>query len=283
MSFLCPTLISHTCNNTFIHVYLIYIYIYIYNMYILSLDISCLTKSTLRRVLQSCKVVLKTSIQMQKIGRIVYVYSRAKRQRDTHIITSITHRKMTWFVRVSVPTHNICTYMRNHSISTHSISESFCTCVNSSDHFQNPCACLDSNLAKMYNHTGAHFLCRTKLYFISSKSISWKQLDSHSKLQVTYAPDVKSADARTATWNHVHRKKVFKFSHESEMHVVIPPQTDCALIVQVFGFRLKAEVYEAGPFYRSPRYAPGSIFEYLPERVGEVMCVCMCLCMWAQT
>lgn len=42
------------------------------------------------------------------------------------------------------------------------------------------------------------------------------------------------------------------------------------LMNDVFGFRLKAEVYEAGPFYRSPRYAPGTIFEYMPERIGEV-------------
>jgi len=42
------------------------------------------------------------------------------------------------------------------------------------------------------------------------------------------------------------------------------------LMNDVFGFRLKAEVYEAGPFYRSPRYAPGTIFEYMPSRIGEV-------------
>ena len=41
------------------------------------------------------------------------------------------------------------------------------------------------------------------------------------------------------------------------------------LINEVFGFRLKAEVYQSGPFYQNERYARGTIFEYLPSRLGE--------------
>jgi len=32
------------------------------------------------------------------------------------------------------------------------------------------------------------------------------------------------------------------------------------LINEIFGFQLKAEVYQEGPFYRSERYAPVSLF-----------------------
>jgi len=41
------------------------------------------------------------------------------------------------------------------------------------------------------------------------------------------------------------------------------------LINEIFGFRLQAETYQSGPFYQNERYAKGTIFEYLPSRLGE--------------
>ncbi|EKX44276.1 hypothetical protein GUITHDRAFT_153007 [Guillardia theta CCMP2712] len=41
------------------------------------------------------------------------------------------------------------------------------------------------------------------------------------------------------------------------------------LMNEIFGFRLQAEVYQEGPFYRNERYAKGTIFEFLPSRLGE--------------
>ena len=41
------------------------------------------------------------------------------------------------------------------------------------------------------------------------------------------------------------------------------------LMNEIFGFRLKAETYQSGPFYRNERYARGTVFEYLPSRLGE--------------
>jgi len=41
------------------------------------------------------------------------------------------------------------------------------------------------------------------------------------------------------------------------------------LINEIFGFRLKAETYQTGPFYQNERYARGTVFEYLPSRLGE--------------
>lgn len=41
------------------------------------------------------------------------------------------------------------------------------------------------------------------------------------------------------------------------------------LMNEIFGFRLKAETYQSGPFYQNERYARGTIFEYLPTRLGE--------------
>jgi len=42
------------------------------------------------------------------------------------------------------------------------------------------------------------------------------------------------------------------------------------LMNDIFGFRLSAEVYQAGPYYQNPRYAPNTVFEYMPSRLGEV-------------
>ena len=41
------------------------------------------------------------------------------------------------------------------------------------------------------------------------------------------------------------------------------------LMNEIFGFRLQAETYQSGPFYQNERYARGTIFEYLPTRLGE--------------
>lgn len=41
------------------------------------------------------------------------------------------------------------------------------------------------------------------------------------------------------------------------------------LINDIFGFRLRAKTYESGPFYQNERYAHGTVFEYLPSRLGE--------------
>ena len=41
------------------------------------------------------------------------------------------------------------------------------------------------------------------------------------------------------------------------------------LMNEIFGFGLKAETYQSGPFYQNERYARGTVFEYLPSRLGE--------------
>ena len=41
------------------------------------------------------------------------------------------------------------------------------------------------------------------------------------------------------------------------------------LMNEIFGFALKAETYQSGPFYQNERYARGTVFEYLPSRLGE--------------
>lgn len=43
-----------------------------------------------------------------------------------------------------------------------------------------------------------------------------------------------------------------------------------ALINDVFGLHIRAQEYQPGPYYRSPRYAAGTVFEYMPHELGEV-------------
>eukprot|EP00291_Cryptomonas_curvata_P026899 CAMPEP_0172175200 /NCGR_PEP_ID=MMETSP1050-20130122/14085_1 /TAXON_ID=233186 /ORGANISM="Cryptomonas curvata, Strain CCAP979/52" /LENGTH=263 /DNA_ID=CAMNT_0012847255 /DNA_START=114 /DNA_END=902 /DNA_ORIENTATION=+ len=43
-----------------------------------------------------------------------------------------------------------------------------------------------------------------------------------------------------------------------------------ALINDVFGTRIRAQEYQPGPYYRSPRFSAGTVFEHMPAELGEV-------------
>mmetsp|Transcript_8220 Transcript_8220/g.13024 ORF Transcript_8220/g.13024 Transcript_8220/m.13024 type:complete len:274 (+) Transcript_8220:2-823(+) len=109
----------------------------------------------------------------------------------------------------------------------------------------------------------------------------------HYETQVMTFDSLRTAPLRAVCWDqHTHVIIFPPFAEYPDIHPIA--KTDLkgyvstgnnlvflggfatiGLLNEVFGFRLQAEVYQEGPFYRSPRYAPGTIFEGLPSRLGE--------------